>query len=115
MPDDPKYQEASIWLTISALGGKPETEYDAEERAENLKRLGPNDYWIQGADMLVRATDFDLGEFLGWVRVWLLHMGLEGAELIAGSAEEFAGTNQHAAMIAAVQETYPAGTSNTGE
>jgi hypothetical protein len=100
LPANPGYAGQSIWLTIDALGDMIHPESDrAEFQEKALAKLGDKDFWIEAADMIVRAEDFDKEEFLGWVHIWLKETGFEVAELIECPITDFTGTNNHAITI----------------
>lgn len=72
LPDDPNYEGESIWLTVDALGDTASPTQDpkrAEFQKEALKKLGDRQYWIDSANMIVRAKDFTKAELLRWVKV----------------------------------------------
>jgi hypothetical protein len=102
LPDVPDPEPQSIWLTIDALGDAADLAHGSE-RAEfqriALARLGDREFWIDGAEMIVRARDFSQEELLGWARVWLTEQGLPVAELVETPVAAFAGTNGRAALL----------------
>ncbi|GAC1463068.1 MAG: hypothetical protein NVS2B14_10990 [Chamaesiphon sp.] len=102
LPDNPNYQEESIWLTIDALGDVSEPTHGSE-RAEfqefAFSKLGDKSFWINGSDMIVRARDFNKEKLLDWVKVWLRETGFPVSELIETSFDEFASTNDHAMTV----------------
>jgi hypothetical protein len=107
LPDDPGYNGGSIWLTIDALSGGPDDVEPAEFRREALQKLGDQDVWVKGSDMIVRVENFDRQEFLQWAKVWLEYTGLKVSELVEAPFEDFAGTNNMARVIKEIRKNYP--------
>ena len=108
-PDMPGYDGPSIWLTIDALGDEQDPSHGsdrAEAKALFLSKLGDQDYHIDGTDMIVRARDFDRAELLRWVRIWLNESGLQVTQLVRGTLEDFAGSNDHAEIVAQLKARY---------
>jgi hypothetical protein len=104
LPDVPDPEPKSIWLTVDALGdiADPAHDSDREEfQRTALAKLGDREYWIEGAEMIVRARDFSQEELLGWVRIWLAEQGLPVADLVEAPLEAFVGTNEHPVLLGA--------------
>jgi hypothetical protein len=79
----------------------------SEFQKEALQKLGDKDYWISGAEMIVRARDFSREEFLEWVKVWIRNLDPNYGELIPGSYEEFNDTSREAKLIDRLLREYP--------
>ena len=108
-PDVLDYEGPSLWLTVDALGDASDPSHGsdrAEFIREALEKLGDNDHFIDGADMIVRARDFTREELLGWVTVWLEHEGFSVSRLVPAELGEFAGTNEHAQTVAQLIASY---------
>ena len=86
LPAEQNYDGEALWLTVDALGF-----YEAEERVAAEHQLKGEAYWIDEAEMLVRAEDFSLAELLAWTQIWLQANGLDVTELVEGTAAEFRG------------------------
>jgi len=93
----------SIWLTIDAKG-LPDDESYTEERADIEERLGGKEYVIEDADMIVNQDTMSMTDLLGWVKVWLRDNGFDDVELVAGTHEDFVGTNQHSQEVEHAKE-----------
>ena len=102
LPDSAAYDGRAIWLTVDALGFFEDTLGGSEEeqnRVQAERKLGDREYWIEGTDMIVRASDFTQAELLSWVRVWLQDNGLRVTNLVEASAKEFRGRAFHADWV----------------
>lgn len=110
MPQDPRFRGRSVPLTIDALGDSEDPTHGddrSEFQKEALQKLGDKDYWISGAEMIVRARDFSREEFLEWVKVWIRNLDPNYGELIPGSYEEFNDTSREAKLIDRLLREYP--------
>jgi hypothetical protein len=112
LPDHPDYSGESFWLTVDALGDASDPTHGSERAAfqkEALEKMGDADFWIDGADMIVRARDFTKAELLDWVKIWLEQQGLPVAELVEAPLPDFAESNEHVKLISALMgaETKP--------
>jgi hypothetical protein len=102
LPCDPNYSGESIWLTINVLGdGSEKGCFRGKEFERFVALMEGKEYISYGeANMAVRGMAFTKEEFLKWVKVWLTDKGFEVDELTEAPIEDFAGTNQHACVVA---------------
>jgi hypothetical protein len=110
-PGQPRFQtrrhKRSLWVTIDALGTPKRSKQDKALRQEAIDRLGDKDHCYEDdpTNMLVRQNLMDKDDFLGWVKVWIMEqLGDPDPELLRGTGEDFAGTNQHACEVAKVKK-----------
>ncbi len=105
LPDVEPKPPRSIWLTVDAVG-TPEDGIEEYERKRG--ELGDRDFLISDSDrtnMLVRGDSFTKEKLLHWASIWLKDSGFPVTELIEGSAQDFAGTNSHAEIVAALKDS----------
>jgi hypothetical protein len=102
LPIQSQYDGETLWLTIDALGNVEVPEHGsdrAEFQVEALQKLGDRAFHIDGADILIRAEDFNKQELLDWVRVWLQENGFPVSNLVEGLEDEFRGLAFHADLL----------------
>lgn len=102
LPEDDRFSGKSVCLTIDALGDASDPTHGSDRAAFQktaLEKLGDHDHWIHGAEMVVRARDFTKEEFFAWVAVWLTKTGSREGQLVAGSRNDFSGSNPVATLI----------------
>jgi hypothetical protein len=93
LPDDEKYREESVWLTVDSLTSA--AEYQTGEELP-MPRIEEGEFSIDGADMVVGVEDFGKEELLHWVVVWLKESGFPDSQLVEATFEEFKNTNDQA-------------------
>jgi hypothetical protein len=110
LPTDGRLEGKSVAITIDALGDSKNPAHGDDRVAfqeDARKKLARMSYYINGPEMIVDATDFNLSEFLGWVKVWIGSFHREPVELESGELKEFLGTNVAASTLERLIREYP--------
>lgn len=91
--DVPEWKTDSLWLTVSTLGGLSD-----EERKNAEEELGGAEFRLyrDHFNLTVRRERMNLAELLEWTQVALREVNLPCDELVEGTHEMFAGSNEHA-------------------
>ena len=127
LPEDGSNEGKSYWFTLNALtygaaGIADEYQYEPDDplcgfagspmvREKNLQLLGDREYFTTPlCDMVARIDDFNMYELLEWTTLFIrVQFGDPEPELIPGSYDEFAGSNQHADEIGRIREALESG------
>ncbi len=97
--DTPGHQSDSFCLTITAIGAAGNSACSEAEIAAARKAFQERPFYIQGDSMFVPAEDLSKEELLSWARIWLEAAGCEVSRFIAGTYDDFKGTNWHSRFI----------------
>ena len=98
---------SSVWLTVYALGPRPDSRdrLELDHYARCRRKLHGRDYMIDRpiCNMYVRTLDFNLAELLFYAEFFIFDsFGDPDPRLVPGRREDFAGTNAHARIVAAI-------------
>jgi len=114
LPEDTEYDGDALWITIDCIG-TPDDHVGHQEIAwyeEAKTKLGSKPYCLcysdelGDTDLLVNARDFTKGEFLYWIKVWLLEQGINADKLISASLDDFLGRHEHADFMYRIIQRY---------
>ena len=100
MPDNKSYCEKSILLTIESPASVAEFWADDFQ----LPKIGADDFYIDGTNIIVGVKDFGKQDILEWAKVWLKQSGFPITKFVKGTIKEFQNTNVAKAITQAVKE-----------